>query len=732
MGAFGDMGVRLIERGYAVVPIIPGTKRPGVLSNGQWIGLPRWQTRYNGRAPTATELEHWGEGDTGIGVLGGYGGLAPIDIDTDNIAIRAALDVVLPGTTVRKIGKRGETLFYYAPHVKVSKRWLIGGSVICELIGPGRQTVLPPTMHPDTGAPYYWSGADTLENVAPHELPPLPTDILVHIEAVLATFGYTGERPPQPSLTDEDTPHRQLNAAAMANLVAWVPALPLYRLRAARGGYEAVPIWRPSSTGRSDDARDPNLKIHPRGIRDFGTDVGYTPLDLVMRALGCDLDRAFGFLAERLGWSIGATVEVRTAQPEAEPAPDPDPLLQYATNVPGVVGNIIEYVTATARRPNAVLALATAVTVVGTLIGRRVAGPTRSATHLYTVGIAPTGNGKQHVLDSAVRLLKAAGASDHIGPSKFFSQSAMIDLLDYKPLALCPQDEIGVFLKAITSRRASSHEAATSQILRSLWGVSFATLPTPAWAARRMGLISCPAISILGVSTPDEFYGALQGDSINNGFLNRFLALQTNVRATDATPVEARVPDRLREALRALYLWSGPASLLQISDPKVEYLPDVLSWATDAARDVFEDLVRAVDRQTDEQQGAAPYIARCAEIAVRLATIRAAGRWGHGAAVDASDMEWAAGLAWAAGQALADAVEDQLPQTERGEVAEKLLATIRKLCRKRGKHGAVKVRDIQQFNRSRFKSQEIKDIIRQLIEAGDIECTLDGQYRAVH
>ena len=159
----------------------------------------------------------------------------------------------------------------------------------------------------------------------------------------------------------EDTPHRELNDAAMANLAAWVPALPLYRLKAARGGYEAAPTWRPSSSGKSDDERDLNLKIHPKGIRDFGADKGYTPLDLVMVALGCDLDRAFGFLAERLGWST-PTIElhVDTAQPEAEPAPDPDPLIEYATDIPGVLGDIVDWVTATARRPNRVLALGTA------------------------------------------------------------------------------------------------------------------------------------------------------------------------------------------------------------------------------------------------------------------------------------------------------------------------------------------------------------------------------------
>jgi hypothetical protein len=64
-----------------------------------------------------------------------------------------------------------------------------------------------------------------------------------------------------------------------------------------------------------------------------------------------------------------------------------DELARY-TRVPGVVGKLVDWIAATSRRPNRVLALGAAVSVVGTLIGRRVAGPTRSATHLYGVGVA--------------------------------------------------------------------------------------------------------------------------------------------------------------------------------------------------------------------------------------------------------------------------------------------------------------------------------------------------------
>jgi hypothetical protein len=221
------------------------------------------------------------------------------------------------------------------------------------------------------------------------------------------------------------------------------------------------------------------------------------------------------------------------------------------------------------------LALAAAVTVVGTLIGRRVAGPTRSATHLYVVPVAPTGSGKQHLLEVVPALMKAAGAQSHIGPGEFISMPAVINFIMRKPLSLCLQDEHGAFLKRITARRASGYETAISKVLRTLWGTSFSAMATPEWANREMKIIQSPAISILGLSTPDEFHGALQGESVANGFLNRYLVLNSNLRAADVTPQlePGSVPDQLSAGLRTLYLWSGLQSLLQIDNPEIAFVP---------------------------------------------------------------------------------------------------------------------------------------------------------------
>jgi hypothetical protein len=62
------------------------------------------------------------------------------------------------------------------------------------------------------------------------------------------------------------------------------------------------------------------------------------------------------------------------------------------------------------------LALGAALTVVGTAIGRSMAGPTNSGTHLYVIALAPKGAGKDHPLQACGRLLRDAGMSHHIGP----------------------------------------------------------------------------------------------------------------------------------------------------------------------------------------------------------------------------------------------------------------------------------------------------------------------------
>src|SRR5262245_18676155 len=104
-------------------------------------------------------------------------------------------------------------------------------------------------------------------------------------------------------------------------------ALNLYSCRRGRGfqNYEAIAIWRPSQNPLEE--RRANLKISSKGIVDFGTGKGYSPLDLVMAARLCTLNEAFDWLTTQLTDApAGARViDFELAKPSSKPVGEPQP-----------------------------------------------------------------------------------------------------------------------------------------------------------------------------------------------------------------------------------------------------------------------------------------------------------------------------------------------------------------------------------------------------------------------
>jgi hypothetical protein len=128
-----------------------------------------------------------------------------------------------------------------------------------------------------------------------------------HIEAIgkaLKCFGYD-DTPQCPAVARErigscgSGPWRRVNDIAIANLDKWIPQLNLYNCKRERdGSYKAVATWRPSNTGRPIEQRKRNLSISGRGIKDFGDDRGYSPIDLVMAARSCEFWDAHDWLEQ--------------------------------------------------------------------------------------------------------------------------------------------------------------------------------------------------------------------------------------------------------------------------------------------------------------------------------------------------------------------------------------------------------------------------------------------------
>jgi hypothetical protein len=319
MSPFSKHGARLIQRGYSVIPIAPGTKYPGEFRHGEWSAMRDWP-RYAERAPTKWEIPFWEQWPgAGIGVVFGVasGHLVGVDIDVDDQPVIDAIRAALPPTTVKKRGAKGATFFYRGPGIESKSFNDANGQRLCDLLGPGRQSLLPPSIHPGIESPYRWIGPDCLDYLAPSALPLLPPNAAELIGDALTPFGYMAE-PEREVIASADVDSgdkshfRQLNDLALANLDAWVPMLGLYRCRRTGRGYQAVATWRPSNSGQPSEKRKLNLHVTPEGINDFGGGPKkYSAIDLVMAAKESDWPTAFEFLSGAFGPGRFVTIALR-------------------------------------------------------------------------------------------------------------------------------------------------------------------------------------------------------------------------------------------------------------------------------------------------------------------------------------------------------------------------------------------------------------------------------------
>jgi hypothetical protein len=407
-------------------------------------------------------------------------------------------------------------------------------------------------------------------------------------------------------------------------------------------------------------------------------------------------------------------------------APEVDPLEEipsHLLNVPGLVGHITRWITKTALYPQPMLSLGAALAIVGTAAGRKYAGPTKSGTHLYILGLAPTGAGKNHPAKQAKRLMRAADMKDLLGPGQFMSEPAVYQYVSAQPQMLCFMDEFGSYLQRINSPKgASGYERAISGALRSFWGASFDTVSPPAWAAsssrEKMPPIESPSLSIYGMSVHEEFYQALQGADIANGFLNRFLILSTQAKPEEVDPElpDDEVPTQLVDLLQRIGA-SGYDTSRPSRQATAAWVAEVkMDWASAEARLIYRDFRKRLVEHKDD----AKLLSRAAEMAVRLATIRAIGRDGGKPAIFApsvniEDITWGCELAmWSAQRMIADTAAYMVESDHQGRVQEVL-----RHLREAG--GRITLNDLGRKLKNKFDAPTLRKALESLELSDQVE-----------
>jgi hypothetical protein len=178
---YAEAAERLLDNGYAPLPLAPGKKRP---IPGRWS-----ETDID-----AAQVARWSRQHPHSGVGLRTGSLVAVDIDIldPDLAHQAGiLTQARLGATLMRVGRWPKRLYIYRTEAPFRKIRIPG----VEVLGQGQQVVAF-GQHPDTGAPYHWPLGETPLDVALDQLPTVNEAACRDLVAELAQLCPGSEAPP--------------------------------------------------------------------------------------------------------------------------------------------------------------------------------------------------------------------------------------------------------------------------------------------------------------------------------------------------------------------------------------------------------------------------------------------------------------------------------------------------------------------------------------------------------
>lgn len=219
------------------------------------------------------------------------------------------------------------------------------------------------------------------------------------------------------------------------------------------------------------------------------------------------------------------------------PTPPGNPSEMWRTvRPPGLLGHLVNYIMAASPRPVYEISLAGALGLMAGITGRAYNVSGTGLNH-YIMMLAATGVGKEAMASTTSRLMsKVAGeypsAQEFIGPAEIASGQALLKHMSERgsPCFVSLVGEIGLRLQQMTHPNASTSDIALRRVMLDLFnksGAGQAVRPTIySDKKNNTDVVHSPAFSILGDTTPEAFYKALDEDTIIQGLLPRFTIIE--------------------------------------------------------------------------------------------------------------------------------------------------------------------------------------------------------------
>ena len=627
-------GAKLKDGGYRVIPIMPGTKRPGRWDGSKWGELSRW----NDIDAQLVHIDIWSNWTgCGVGILTGEVVAIDIDILESDIAVMVGevFSSILGRTDMIRIGKSPKALYLYRTNEPFSK---ISMHPI-EVLGLGQQFVAY-AIHPDTGEPYRWPVS------SPHETPVSALPLVTKEQVLHACEEAYKVLPPnlrkkvlRTVIPDKDVKASQDGLvgtfAAVEDALRYVQnpdlswddwnriGMAIYCATEAKG-FTIFDQWSQSS-GKYNQIETRQRWDHYS--KSPPTKIGAGTLY---------------FLAQQSGWVPPPHIDLNPMKTPKVDLTGLDKMVKKVTRStrenfpqewfqsPSLVGRVTRWINSTAQQPQPTFALMNTLCMFGALFGRRYAmARLNTRCNLFSIAVAKPGAGKDHSRQRIKELMAKCGLEQLICGDRFSSGVAILRTLHDYPSRISHLDEMGLYLQTLTSKNAASHQRDIIKTLLEVYSSSSGVYHGQEYADskdRQRLDINQPNFNFFGTTTPRTLIPALNHDMVDNGTLSRILLVPPFDDYPDAQiPEVTEVPQDVIEDIQhsAQIIPSGIGNMTNIQGiPNSAVVPIVVEWEEEA----FAEYSKMREWQINQARKDDALWVRYTEITVKIGMIEAIAR----------------------------------------------------------------------------------------------------------
>ena len=328
---------------------------------------------------------------------------------------------------------------------------------------------------------------------------------------------------------------------------------------------------------------------------------------------------------------------------------DTQDIPEHLLTVPGTLGLAVEHYNATSTTFQPQFAVQTALALGSVTLARYWKSEAENFTSLYLVNLGATGSGKEFSRKFLTKCLEESGLGALMGPSKYASEAGIFSELAWKPRHVTVYDEFGRLLDS-TRNNSNPNLRDAQTFLMSLFGILGESARPTAYSANgktaqqieamRSMIVRRPAVTILGLSTPETFFDALSQDDVANGFLNRLLVVNSRQKARVEDPRAWRhIPKDLKDWINE-FGSTGEEDFLAGETAVEADEPEVVEFTAGARARLREIAQEVIDLQEDHRAYRLDgMFSRSREIAMRIALIVALSR--NKKRIDEVSLNWA-------------------------------------------------------------------------------------------